>query len=65
VPCPRGPAQIDKTRTNPDEFLRNIRQFTNPAAFQDRLLDIAAIPAIRIRVVAGSTLTLNVMLPAS
>jgi hypothetical protein len=29
------------------------------------LLDIAAIPAIRIRVVAGSTLTLNVMLPAS
>jgi hypothetical protein len=32
-------------RTNPDEFLRNIRQFTNPTAFRDRLLDIELTPA--------------------
>ena len=50
-------------RTNPDEFLRNMRQFTNPAAFQDRLLDIAAIPTIRVSVTVGAPPTLNIFLP--
>jgi hypothetical protein len=50
-------------RTNPEEFLRNIRQFTNPAAFQDRLLDIATIPTIRVSVTVGAPPTLNIFLP--
>jgi hypothetical protein len=51
-------------QSNPDELLRNVRQFTNPVAFRERLLDLAPIPAIATRITAATTPTLNIFLPA-
>lgn len=55
--------QAHLLRTNPDELLRNLRQFTNPAAFERQLLDMTTIPPIRIRVTEAAPPTLNIFLP--
>jgi hypothetical protein len=65
----KGVAQLRLLRHNPEEFLRNIRQFTNPPAFLAGLLDMPEIPPLRVEVVTpagaiGSTVTLNVLLPS-
>lgn len=64
----KSAAQFRLLRRNPEEFLRNIRQFTNPPAFLAGLLDMAEIPPLSIEVdpngAAVSTVTLNVLLPS-
>ncbi len=57
-------AQLRLLRRDPEEFLRNIRQFTDPAAFLARLLDMPDIPPLRVEVVSRGNATLNVLLPS-
>jgi O-antigen biosynthesis protein len=65
----KSAGQLRLLRRNPEEFVRNIRQFTNPPAFLAGLLDMTEIPPLRIEVetsagAACSTATLNILLPS-
>jgi len=56
-------AQLKLVRRNPEEFVRNIQQFSDPPAFLAKLLDIPEITPLRVNVI-GTKVTLNVLLPA-
>jgi hypothetical protein len=49
--------------TKPHEFLANLEQFTNPGAFQGRLLNMVQVAPLQAEIVQGARPTLNVLLP--
>ena len=51
-------------RDDPETFGRNLLQFTDPARFEERLIDILHQPPLHVRVEAGLHPALNVLQPA-
>jgi hypothetical protein len=50
-------------RTDPERFGRNALQYTNPAEFESRLIDIQRQPPLHVQVDAGLPPALNVLQP--
>ncbi len=59
----KGLRQIPLLWRRPDEFLRNVRQFTDPVGFRAQLLDFPEIRALRVEAGANRPPTLHVLLP--
>ncbi len=60
--------QLRLLYSNPEEFLRNLRQFTNKAEFLDQLLDTPQIRKLDVEIIADPkglppTASVNVLLP--
>lgn len=55
--------QVRLLRTDPEAFASNVRQFTDPAGYEAKLLDIMEIPAVRATVCSAAVRTLNIVLP--
>ena len=51
-------------RNDPEAFGRNLLQYTDPARFEERLIDILHQPPLHVRVEAGLAPALNVLQPA-
>jgi hypothetical protein len=51
-------------RDDPEAFGRNLSQFTDPARFEERLIDVLHQPPLHVRVEAGPAPALNVLQPA-
>ena len=50
-------------RDDPGRFAANLQQFTNPAAFRDRLLDVLTAPPLHVRVDDTMPPAVNVLRP--
>jgi O-antigen biosynthesis protein len=50
-------------REDPERFGRNLLQFTDPAQFQARLVDILSQPPLEIRINSGQAAGLNILQP--
>lgn len=50
-------------RDDPERFGRNLLQFTNPARFEEGLIDVQQQPSLCVRVTPGLPPTLNVLQP--
>jgi len=57
--------QIRLLREDPEQFARNMLQFTDPRRFQERLIDIEVPPPLRLRIDSAchTRRTLNVLVP--
>ncbi len=59
----RAAAQLRLLRRDPERLGRNLLQYTNPAAFEARLVDILAQPPLQVSLRPGAPPALNVLQP--
>jgi hypothetical protein len=56
-------AHLRLLRDNPEQFGRNVSQWTDPAGFEAKLIDVLDQPPLHVRVRAGLPPALNVLQP--
>jgi hypothetical protein len=56
-------ARLRLLRDDPEQFGRNLQQYTDPAGFESRLLDIQDQPPLHVEVKSGHPPALNVLQP--
>lgn len=56
--------QMSLLRRDPERFGRNVLQFTNPALFEQRLIDVMNPRPMHVTVAPGGTAHLNILNPA-
>jgi len=56
--------QVRLMRSDPESFASNIRQYTDPAGYEARLLDMVDIPPVTAVVDRGEFKKLNIFMPA-
>lgn len=59
----KAAAHLRLLRHDPEAFGRNLLQFTDPARFEDRLIDVLHQPPLHVRLEAGAVPALNVLQP--